>query len=77
MPGFYLAARADHIGFSEITGFQTTAPWDAPVSRIEVGGGLSIQRNLLLKLAYQYNDRDGGPLKRQESLGAVQLVFWF
>jgi hypothetical protein len=77
MPGLYLAARADHIGFSDISGFVTTAPWDAPVTRIEVGGGFSIQRNLLLKVSGQYNERDGGPLERQATLAAVQLVFWF
>jgi hypothetical protein len=77
MPGLYLAARVDHLGFSDISGFLTTASWDAPVTRIEAGGGLSIQRNLLLKLTVQYNDRKGGTLERQETLAAGQLVFWF
>jgi hypothetical protein len=77
MPGLYLAARADHVGFSEITGLLTTASWDAPVTRLEMGGGLSIQRNLLLKVSFQYNDRNGGPLKRRDTLAAGQLVFWF
>jgi hypothetical protein len=77
-PGLYAAARFDHLGFSEITGAAAgTVPWDAPVSRIEAGGGYSIQRNLLLKLSYQYNTRDGGVLLRTASLGAAQLVFWF
>jgi hypothetical protein len=47
------------------------------VTRVEVGGGVSIQRNLLLKLSFQINERNGGPLKRRENLAAVQLVFWF
>src|SRR5262249_59380334 len=65
-PGVYAAARVDHLGFSEITGSLDRLPWDAPVTRVEVGGGVSIQRNLVLKVAYQHNARDGGPLLRQE-----------
>jgi hypothetical protein len=77
-PGLYVAARFDHLGFSEITGATAgTLPWDAPVTRLEVGGGYSVQRNLLLKLSYQRNTRDGGVLRRMANLGAAQLVFWF
>jgi len=74
-PGFYAAARFDHLGFSEITGSHLREGWDAPVSRFEIGGGYSIQRNLIAKLSYQYNTRDGG---RVRSLGLVafQLQFW-
>jgi hypothetical protein len=75
-PGLYAAARVDHLGFSEITGSGQRAGWDAPVTRIEVGGGYSVQRNLLLKLAWQHNTR---PTTRAATLdaGAVQLVYWF
>ena len=57
---------------------KTTAqqnPTDA-VTRVELGGGYSIQRNLLLKLSYQYDRR---PTTRVPTLhlGAAQLVFWF
>ena len=76
VPGLYAAARADHLGFSEIRGSVTRNTWEAPVTRIEVGGGYSIQRNLLLKLTYQRNTRDGGRI-RTENLGAAQLLFWF
>ena len=44
---------------------------------IEVGAGFSIQRNLLLKVSFQHNSRDGGPLPTAEQLGAAQLVYWF
>jgi hypothetical protein len=81
VPGWYAAARVDHLGFSTITGspVQGTMPWEAPVTRLEVGAGWSIQRNLLVKAAYQYNIRDGGPpsLTRVSNLGAGQVVFWF
>jgi hypothetical protein len=77
VPGMHAAARVDHLGFSDVTGSTSTAPWDAPVTRVEIGTGYSIQRNLLLKISYQRNTRDGGVLQRAEHLGAGQLVFWF
>jgi hypothetical protein len=60
-----------------VVGTNETAPWDAPVTRAEVGTGYSLQRNLLLKLAFQHNRRDGGRLERVDNFGAAQLVFWF
>jgi hypothetical protein len=76
-PGLYAAARLDHLGFSEVVGTEETLPWDAPVTRAEIGAGYSVQRNLLLKLSYQLNRRDGGRLARVGHLPAAQLVFWF
>jgi hypothetical protein len=75
-PGLYVAARLDHLGFSEIATGLTSETWDAPVTRATLGGGYSIQRNLILKAEFQRNARDGGRVRR-ESLGAAQLVFWF
>jgi hypothetical protein len=75
-PGLYVAARVDHLGFSEVTGTLGPDTWEAPVTRIEIGGGYSIQRNLLLKLSYQHNARDGGRVTHL-NLGAAQLVYWF
>ena len=78
-PGVYAAARFDHLGFSTLTGSpaQGTLPWDAPTTRVEIGGGWSVQRNLLFKLSYQRNTRDGGPLLRVANLGAAQVVYWW
>jgi hypothetical protein len=75
-PGLYAAARVDHLGFSEVTGSLGRNTWDAPVTRIEIGGGYSIQRNLLLKLAWQRNTRDGGRVTAL-NLGSAQIVYWF
>jgi hypothetical protein len=75
-PGLYAAARIDHLGFSEVEGSQGRATWDAPVTRLEVGGGYSIQRNLILKVTVQHNVRDGGRVTNL-NLGAAQVVFWF
>jgi hypothetical protein len=79
VPGLYAAARFDHLGFSTITGSpeQGALPWDAPTTRVEIGGGWSVQRNLVFKVSYQHNVRDGGRLLRKDGLGAAQVVFWF
>jgi hypothetical protein len=76
-PDLYIAARYDHLGFSDETSATATLPWDAPVTRIEVAAGYSIQRNLLLKGAVQHNQRDGGVLQQVAHMFAAQLVFWF
>jgi hypothetical protein len=75
-PGLYVAARIDHLGFSRIAGSTGLATWDAPVTRFEAGGGYSLYRNLLLKLAAQFDARDGGRT-REAQLVAAQVVFWF
>jgi hypothetical protein len=76
-PALYAAARVDHLGFGTVTGSQGPTPWDAPVTRIEVGGGYSLLRNLLLKASYQHDARDGGRLATQANLVATQVVLWF
>jgi hypothetical protein len=75
-PGLYAAARLDHLGFSELTGTSVRATWDAPVTRLEVGGGYSVLRNLLVKVSGQHNTRDGGRVTHL-NLMAAQIVYWF
>ncbi|MFN2447307.1 MAG: hypothetical protein ABR606_17195 [Vicinamibacterales bacterium] len=75
-PGVYAAARAERLGFSAVTGTTQRLEWDAPVVRYEVGIGWSVTRNVVLKSSWQRNERDGGRV-RHESLGAVQLLYWF
>jgi hypothetical protein len=75
-PRIFLAGRVDHLGFSEITGSAGPLSWDAPVTRIETGGGYHLQRNLVLQAVYQYNWRDGGAA-RVLGTGSVQLRYWF
>jgi hypothetical protein len=75
-PGLYLAARFDHLGFSEVSGTARTAEWDAPVTRVELGGGYSLLHNLLLKASFQHNTRPGGRTGDLD-VGAAQMVFWF
>ena len=75
-PGLYVAGRIDHLGFSDITGSAGTQTWDAPVSRVEVGAGYSLQRNLLLKFSVQHNVRDGGRITHA-TYPSAQIVYWF
>jgi hypothetical protein len=80
-PGIYVAGRLDRLQFSKLLGTNdpyTAIPWDAPVTRVETGGGYYIRRNLIGKLTYQWNLRDTSAYE-SESLNqvAAQLVFWF
>ncbi len=77
--GWYVAARADRLTFSPVRGtlFEGQAvPWDAPVRRVELATGWSLQRNLVVKLGYQHNWRDGGYV-RASGFAATQIVYWF
>ena len=75
-PGLYAAARLDHLAFSEIVGTTRRDEWDAPVTRLEIGGGYSLMRNLVLKLAWQRNTRDTTRTPSRTFV-AAQAVFWF
>ena len=75
-PGLYLAARAEHLGFSELPSAVGLRTWDAPVTRVEAGAGFSPRRHVLLKASWQHNWRDGGTV-RQNDLVAGQVVLWF
>ena len=75
-PRLYLAARFDHLGFSTITGTSGAQTWDAPVDRLEVGTGYSLERNLQLKVSLQHNTRDTAHASKV-NIGALELVYWF
>ncbi len=75
-PGLYAAARLDHLAFSTITGTSRQDEWDAPVTRLEIGGGYSLMRNLVLKLAWQRNTRDTTRAPSRTFV-AAQAAFWF
>jgi hypothetical protein len=76
LPGAYAAIRAEHLGFSRVATAGGALPWDAPVSRIEVGGGYALQRNVIARISWQVNRRDAGRVTRARLL-AGQLLFWF
>lgn len=75
-PGVFIAGRVDHLHFSKVLGSAGPATWDAPVSRVEAGAGVYLRRNLIWKVVYQGNWRDGGRLRKLH-VGASQLLFWF
>jgi hypothetical protein len=75
-PRLYAAVRGDVIRFTNIRGSGGVATWEADVSRLEYGVGITIHRGLLVKTSVLSNWRDGGRVKRSH-LGAVQLLFWF
>jgi hypothetical protein len=75
-PGLYVAGRVDHLGFNDIVGSAGPQSWEAPVTRVEVGAGYSLLRNLLLKISVQRNTRDGGRVP-SATLAAAQAVYWF
>jgi hypothetical protein len=76
LPGMYAAARAEHLGFNRIAGSTVVSEWDAPVTRVEVGGGYYIRRNVIARVSVQVNRRDGGRV-RSATLPAAQLLYWF
>jgi hypothetical protein len=77
-PRIFAAARVDHLGFSKITGSIWTSPttWDAPVDRVEWGGGFYLQRNLVARAVVQHNWRDGGRVHARTYVSG-QLSYWF
>ena len=75
-PGWYAAARFERLGFNRIASPTAADECDAPVTRVEIGGGYYVQRNLIARASLQINRRDGGRVVRSQ-LPAVQLLFWF
>jgi len=79
-PRFFAAARADRLGFSLVRGQRRFAgqptPWDAPVTRIEAGGGMYVQRNLTIRAVVQRNWRDAGQVRNRTYVSG-QLAYWF
>jgi hypothetical protein len=76
LPGLYAAARVEHLGFNRVQTSFGSMTWEAPVARVEVGGGYYLQRNLVLRLSVQHNRRDGGRVQ-VSTLPAMQLLYWF
>ena len=78
-PAWYIAARLDHLGFSDVTGTRfegAPTPWDIPVTRLEVGGGYFLRRNVIAKVSFQQNWRDDAFIRPGGFL-AAQLLYWF
>lgn len=76
LPGVQVAARAERLGFNRLLTISGLQSWDAPVTRYEVGAGYAVIRNIILKASLQRNRRSGGRVQK-DSLGALQVVYWF
>ncbi len=75
-PGLYFAARVSGLRFESISSPEGFVTWDSPVTRFEGGVGYSFHRNVLGKLALQYNTRDATRVENRW-IPAVQILFWF
>ncbi len=75
-PGVYLAGRVERLAFSELPTALGPLAWDAPVTRVEAGGGWNPWRHVLVKASWQHNWRDGGRV-RESDLVAGQVALWF
>lgn len=75
-PGLYFAGRAERLGFNRLQTTTGLQAWEAPVRRFEIGGGYSLIRNVVVKAAWQRNLRVGGRVQ-DDSLGAIQVLYWF
>jgi hypothetical protein len=76
-PRVYAAARVDGLRFSNVAdGAGLFRPWEAAITRLEVGGGFRLHRNATVKLVYQHNWRDTPRLDRARFV-AMELSYWF
>jgi hypothetical protein len=79
-PRYFAAARADRLTFSRIRGERlfggVPTPWDAPVTRVEAGGGVFLRRNLTARAVVQRNWRDAGRVTARTFVSG-QLAYWF
>ena len=73
--GLYVAGRLDRLSFSDLDTATGVTPWEAPVTRVEIGAGYYVRRNLLAKGVFQHNSREGGFVQHLGVL-AGQLQFW-
>jgi hypothetical protein len=75
-PRVYAAARLDRLTFSRVRASGSSEAWDAPVTRLEAGGGYYVRRNLMVKVVFQHDRRETDRV-RTANLPAAQVLFWF
>jgi len=76
LPGTDVVARAERLGFDRLSSSRGLQTWEAPVRRFEIGAAYSLLRNVAVKASWQRNLRDGGRI-RHDTLGAMQVLYWF
>jgi len=76
-PRWQVAARADRLTFSSLTGSDGVAtPWEAPVWRLEGVVGYRVSRRLDLRAGWQHNWREAGRVRERGS-PVAQAILWF
>jgi hypothetical protein len=78
-PRVDVAARADWLGFSDVTGTRyggVPTPWDADVVRVEAGVSCRLARRWRIKAVYQHDWRYDTE-RESDGFPAAQLVTWF
>jgi hypothetical protein len=75
-PGLFFAARVSGERFETISTPEGSRTWDSPITRFEGGVGYSFHRNILGKLALQYNTRDATRVTSRWT-PALQILVWF
>jgi hypothetical protein len=85
-PRYFVAGRVDRLTFTRILGAKqpasdpaTWTPWDAPVNRVELGGGINFTRHVTGRGVLQYNWREGPVqfVSKQRFYSSAQLSYWF
>jgi hypothetical protein len=75
-PGLFVASRVERLAMAELGSSLGYLTWDANVTRLELGMGYSPLRHVLLKAAWQHNQRDGGRV-HQNDLLTGQVLLWY
>ena len=79
-PRVFVAGRGERLSFSTIRGSRlfggAPTEWEAPVTRIEGGGGVYLQRNLTVRAILQHDWRDGGRVHERTYVSG-QISYWF
>jgi len=76
LPGLYIAGRADRLSFLDVSTAAGRVPWEAAVTRVEAGVGYTVRPGVLLKAAWQHDERDGGRVRKAD-FAVGQVVLWF
>lgn len=74
MPGVSLVARFDALVFSDVSTGVLLTPWEFDAMRVEAGVLYNIERDLMVKATYQFNDTDATGGDPRDNLIQAQIV---
>lgn len=73
-PGVTLVARFDALWFNDIASGAVVVPWEFDVTRLELGIVYNIERDLLAKMSYQFNDTEALGGDPDDNVLQLQMV---